>query len=292
MPRLLAFIAALALSALTVSAACTAGPAHTLRFTLEPSRQPGTINANFRKADREHTNWSTSFPVRDLVGLDVERLRAPGNAPLRFAIVREAGRLDCGGSGGNSRAAGSCRFTADAAFTDFLVSRGMRRPTADQSFGLMAVNARRDLVEALSAARYPVPTPDQLMALTAVGVSARYIGDLARVGYRPATLDTLLQFKALDISPGFIQGFVRLGYANLPADELVQLKALDIGADFIAGFERLGYRRLSVDQLVQLKALNVTPEFVRSVQQDSAELPSPDRLVQLRAIGYSPRPRN
>ena len=294
MSRTLAFFAALICSALAVSSACTAASAaETHRFTLEPARQQGQIHASFHRTDdRGRNTWSTSFPVSELAGLDTVRLNAAGSSPLSFAIVREAGRLDCAGNGGNSMAIGSCRFTADAAFTNFIVSRGMRRPTADQAFGLMAVNARRDIVEALSAVRYPVPTVDQLTALTAVGVSGRYIADLARVGYRPATLDALLQFKALDITPDFIEGFVRLGYANLPADELVQLKALDIGADFIAGFERLGYRRLSDDQLVQLKALDVTPEFVRSVQRDSAELPSPDRLVQMRALGYRPRSRD
>ena len=289
MTRLFAFLAAMLVSLVAISSA-TASEAETIRFRLEASRGESGVHASFKRGDDRHrSHWSTDFRAGELAGLDVGRLRAQGSQPIRFALAREPGRLDCAGTGGHSTASGNCRFTADAGFVNFLMNRGMRRPTESESLSMMAVNVRRDIVEALHAARYPVPSPDELISLTAIGVDGGYISGLSRVGYRPPNLDTLLQFKALNITAAWIEGFVRHGLSRMDPDELVQLKALDINADYIAGFERAGYRNLSADQLVQLKALEVTPAYAAAVRHGTSEFPTPERLVELKAIGFRPR---
>lgn len=287
MNRCLALIGALILAALSISSACTAAPGAWIRFTLEPGHhEPDRIQASFRKDvdGRNENNWSTGFRPSDLVGLDVAGFRAAGSRPLRFAVIREAGRLDCSGHGGESYAAGNCSFTEDPAFAQLLERRGIGKPTDEQAIGLMAVGASRDVIDAVAAAHYPTPSIDDLMALSALGVNGAYISEMARAGYRPRSLDTLIQFKALAITPEWIAQFVRSGYGNLPADELVQFKALDITPEFIAGFDRIGYHHLPVDELVQLKALNITPDFVQRVAAVDGTTPSVDKLVQLKAF--------
>lgn len=284
MTRMLAFVAALVLTAITVSSACIAGTATPLSFTIEPSRDASQVQVRFRKdSERGDHSWSSSFRASELAGLDIAALNSPGTRPLRFAITRDAGRVDCSGTGGNRMARGNCTLVPDEQFNAFLAQHGIARPSQEDSFGLIALDVRRNLVTALSNARYPTPSIEKLIELTAVGVTPAYITQLARQGYRPKSLQSLVEFGALKITPEYIGSFARAGYGNLPADELVQLKALNITPEFIQGFERLGYRHLPVDTLVQLKALNVTPEFVRAVQQGDT-LPSPDHLVQLRAV--------
>jgi hypothetical protein len=292
MRRLFAFSAALMVSAMVVTSACTAAQGEAsdgaIRFTVEPGHKDSNrVHAEFRKDERgNHNNWSSDFAAAELAGLDVAQLRSSG--PVRFALVREAGRMDCAGNGGGGEAHGTCRFTPDAAFIDSLVRRGMRRPTEGQALSLMAVNVRREIVDALTAARYPMPSLDDLVALTAVGVTGPYISGLAQAGYRPDDLDTLLQFKALNISPEWIRGFVQMGYDKLPADQLVHHKALDIDAPFIAGFERMGYGRLPADDLVQFKALGITPAFVEGFRKVGYARLGADDLVQLKALGITP----
>lgn len=291
MNRCLAFLLALMFASITVSSACVAAPAEWIAFDLKPQRSdPAKIHASFRDRDRDG-NWSSGFLPSELMGLDLAGFRSGGSRPLHFAIVREAGRLDCAGNGGGGRAIGNCRFTADIGFTQLLKARGIGTPTREQSFGLMAVNARRDVIDAVAAARYPTPTIDDLMALAALGVNGRYIGDLARVGYRPRAIHTLIEFKALGVTPEWIGGFTRFGYGNIPAEELVQLRALDITPEFIAGFDRIGYPRLPVDDLVQLKALNVTPEFALAANRQNDRHLSVGQLVQMKALGLGPRPK-
>lgn len=287
MNRCLAFAGALFCAFMTVSSACVAASPDWIGFTLRPERSGDRIHATFRdeSRSRHERNWSSGFRPSELIGLEVSGFRAGGSRPLRFAVVREAGRLDCSGRGGNANASGHCRFTADPGFERLLASRGIGRPTRDQAFGMMAVNVRRELVDALAAARYPTPRIDDLIALTAVGADGGYIRGLAQAGYRPKSVHTLVQFRALGITPAWIGGFARIGYANLPADQLVQLRALDVTPQFIAGLERAGYRRLPVATLVQFKALGISPEFAASARRRNGAAPSADELVRLRVLG-------
>ena len=288
MNRCVAFLLALLFASLSVSSACVAAPADWIRFSLVGRGGGGQIQANFdneRRGNSGGNHWSTGVMPSQLIGFDIAGFRGPGTRPLRFAVVREAGRLDCSGQGGGNLASGNCNFTADPGFTDLLVRRGIGRPTREQAMGLMAVNARREIVDALAAARYPAPSIDDLMALTAVGVNGRYIGELSRAGYRPRTIGSLIQFRALGITPEWIGGFARIGYADIPSGELMQLKALNITPDFITGFDRIGYGRLPVNRLVELKALNITPDFVRSAVGERKELPPISQLVEMKIFG-------
>jgi hypothetical protein len=289
MTRLFALLAAILVSAIAVTSACAASGLEPIHFRIDTKRNSGDVAATFFSGGRNHNEWSTEFTASQLAGLNLAALRAGNEQQVRFAIVRDAGRLDCKGTGARSTASGDCDFRANPDFINFLASRGIQRPSDDQAFSMMSLDVRRETVDALHAAHYPVPTVEDLLSLTALGVDSRYIKGLAQVGYRPSDLDTLVQFKALDITPAYIQGFVRHGLANMPTDDLVQLKALGIDGDYVASFEQAGYRNLSADQLVQLKALGVTADYARSVRRGSAQLPTPDRLVELKALGFDPR---
>lgn len=292
MNRALALIGAVLLATITVSSACMAA-SDGIHFALAFEHgNDGKIHASFRNSGRgnDRTSWSSGFMPSELIGLDTSGFRSSGTRPLRFALVREAGRLDCSGNGGGSYATGNCRFTPDPGFAQLLVSRGIGRPTAEQGLGLMALNVRRELIEAIASAGYPTPKIDELMSLTALGVDGRYIGEMARAGYRPHSLQSLVELKALGITPAWIGGFVRIGHGNFPQEGLVQLKAMDITPDFVSGFDRIGYRDLSVDTLVQLKALGITPDFVRSAVGQRATMPPVRELVDLKLFGPDGRP--
>jgi len=288
MNRPLAFFFAMILAFISVSSACMAQSPDMVGFTLEPQRgDPAKIKARFsrEKNGRDENNWSTGFMPSDLIGLEVSSFRNAGSRPLHFSIVREAGRLDCSGSGGESYAHGNCRFTSDPAFLQLLAARGIGQPSHDQAFALVAVNAKREMIQALGTTRYPTPKMDDVIALSALGVDGRYITEMARAGYRPNSVHSLIEFKALNITPEWIAGFARVGYANVPGDGLVQMRALNITPEYIAGYQRIGYRNLPVDKLVELKALNITPEFVTSMVQAGQPMPPVGDLVEYKLFG-------
>src|SRR5438309_258390 len=171
MNRPLALVCALLLGAATLSVTAAAQQPYPIHFSLEPERgDPARILASFRdeRDGRSHNNWSAGFLPSDLIGLEVSSFHSSGTRSLHFAIVREAGRLDCTGSGGGSTAAGNCRFSDNPAFTQLLVSRGIGRQDREKAFGLMAVNVRRELIDAIGAAHYPTPKIDDMMTLAAL----------------------------------------------------------------------------------------------------------------------------
>ena len=287
MNRCLAMMCALLFAFVSVSSACMAAPSEWISFDLKAQRDRSEIHATFsdERRGRDENHWSNGFKPSELIGLDTAGFYSAGSRPLRFAVVREAGRLDCAGNGGSAHGSGNCGFTPDAGFMQLLASRGIGHPSREQAFGLVALDVHRALIDAVAAAHYPTPTIDDLISMTAIGVTPGYIGELASAGYRPKSIDSLVEFKALEITPQWLGGLARIGYANIPSDELVQLKALNVSADFINGFNSIGYGRLPVDELVQLKALNITPEFARTAIGSRRPLPSVDELVQMKMFG-------
>jgi hypothetical protein len=287
MNRTVAFLAAILLTALTVTTSCLANSPEDLHFTLRPSSsRPGDFNLQIRSGrDARHNGMTSSFHASELVGLDQSQLNAGGQ--VQFALIREAGRVDCAGNASGRMAEGQCRFTPDQGFSSFLASNGMQRPSLEQSYDMTLVGVHRDLVSALRSANYPMPSIDEYVALSAVGVTRAYIADLSRAGYRPKDIDDLVEFRAVGVTPEFLGAMARAGYSSLPSERVVELAALKIDPEFIRGFERIGYRNLPVETLVELKALDVTPEFVLMVRKSMMKNASLDQVVQLKAIGFS-----
>ena len=153
MHRTLAFLAAVVLTTISVATAGFATVPGTVQFRLEPARSADRVQLSMRHG--RNSNWSSTTAVSELRGLDLARLRSGGSGPVGFALVREAGGFDCSGQGGLSSARGDCRFTADAGFANFLTSRGIGRPTRDQSYALAMSGVGRAHVEALAGSSRP-----------------------------------------------------------------------------------------------------------------------------------------
>src|SRR6478735_261272 len=289
MNRSLALLAALVLTAISVSSACIASPSKTMSFSLQAHSGRPDVQFSLNHGDRRNqSSMSGSFELADLPGLDVNALRQPGQRPISFAYIREAGRVDCSGTGGNSIASGRCNFTPNAGFSDFLAARGIGRPSLDEAYALTMTHATRELVDALAQNRYPRPNIEKLTELSAVGVDRPFIAGLAARGFAPKDLDDLTQFAALDITPAYIDALSRVGYRGLSADEITEFKAVGVDPAFIGALAQAGYRNLAAGDLVQLAALKIDPGFIRSFAQIGYSNLPVDTLVQLKALDVTP----
>ena len=72
MTRMLTFVGAMLLTAITVSSACVANTAAPLQFTIEPAHHAGEIYVRLKRDRMGHSenNCSTSFRPAELAGLD------------------------------------------------------------------------------------------------------------------------------------------------------------------------------------------------------------------------------
>src|ERR1044071_564202 len=76
-----------------------------------------------RRTERGGRNqMGQTFDFSELQGLTRER--APGTGPVRFALVREAGRVDLEGSFQDGRGSGTFTFTPNQSFVGAMKGRG------------------------------------------------------------------------------------------------------------------------------------------------------------------------
>ncbi len=268
MYRFLIVLAALNVTALSNPSGGLAANIDTMRFELEPRRdKPQRVQLNLRGEGEKNRGSMTGsdFEYREL-GLSPASLNHEGSRPLRFALIRDAGRADCYGTSQRGRGTGQCRFTANHAFNALLARHGVAPPSQRQGFALIWVGASRGLVQAIAKARYPAPTVDELTALAALNVTPIYINELAKRGYRPDAISELTAFKALAISPSYIDGITRAGLRDIRADQLIQLRALGVTPEYVAELRRLGVQ-VPVSRIIQYKALGLSPRAVASSRE-------------------------
>src|SRR5687768_13264081 len=102
MYRTLAFVAAMLVSVIASRATSVAMPTHNIRFALQPSDRPGDVQLTLRSGnDRHNNNISSTFRSSQLAGLNP---RWTSGGPVSFALVREAGRVDCAGTARGGKA--------------------------------------------------------------------------------------------------------------------------------------------------------------------------------------------
>lgn len=279
------FLAAVAASSLAVTGTVDAASPSEFDFRLTAGTDD-RIRGDFRRVGGD-SQWNSSFDAADFQGLDRARLAASGRSPVQFALVRDAGRMDCAGTGGQGVATGRCRFTANQAFADYLKSNGVTGLSGDDAYSMTAVGVRRDLIAAIRQANYPAPSGRDLISLAALGVERGYIDRLAAAGYRPDTIDTVIQYKALGITPDYIAGLRQSGFDRISPSELVQFKALGIDSAYIDGLSAAGYAALPAGTLIEFKALGVTAQYLAELRRRGFA-PAPGKIVQMKALGISP----
>ena len=293
MNRALTFLAATACATIAVSATCFAAEMSAIPFHLSKSRDAKEVQLSMehRRDAKRVGNWSQSVALSDLQGLNAGQLAGRSATPIRFALVRPAGRFDCSGSVRSYDGRGTCAFAADAPFSAMLAKRGIGRPSLDQSYQLAMSDFRPEVLDALASAGYPRPTLAQSISLGIFNIGPAYVRDLAQAGYRLGSVDDLVGFKIHQVSPELIRAYRTLGYRQLSAADLMAMAIHRVTPEYIRGFASLGYRDLPADKLVQLRIFNVTPEDVRALQAQGIALPSADQLVRLRLAGFGPKRR-
>lgn len=320
-------------SALAASA-CAAASAHresdsrplgTIRWTIDDlaSRSDGKVQLSFKTGEdgRNNSNWSSGYTYQELPGLSSTQL-AGANQPVRFAVTREAGRLDCSGTAGNRQGIGTCAFAANSAFTSRLISGGIGQPTERQSFYLTLADVRSDLIEELGRHGYEKPDVSDLVAMGIHGANASFVREIAGAGYRLGKVDglvkfrifkvdaayireiaaigpqfrslsaeDLVKFRIFKVQPELVRAWTQLGYPALDAQDLVKMQIHGVTPKFVTDMARLGYRNIPADQLVKMRIHGVTPEFVQQLRSEGVTPPSPEQLVRLRLAGYRPGKR-
>jgi hypothetical protein len=258
-----------------------------------------TIDSRWGANNR--STWSNSRSLVELQGLGQAQLMGPGQ-PVRFALVKEAGRLDCSGTAGSGRGSGACTFTPDVGFSSFLEARGIGRPSNRQAYSLTMSGVGRDLVDALDKNGFTRPNIDQLTAMGIHGATAAYVRELGGLGYR-LSADDVVAFKIHGVEPSYIREMAAIGPAlrQIAPSDLVALRIHGVKPQFVREMAALGpeFRNVTADALVSMAIHGVKPEMARTyVELEGGRLRADDvvsmaihgvtadYIRQLAALGY------
>lgn len=236
-----------------------------------------------------HSTWSNSRRIEELQGLSSAQLMGPMQ-PVRFALVKEAGGLDCSGNAGSGRGSGACSFTPDAGFASYLQARRIGRPSAHDAYSLTMSGVGRDLVDALDKYGFTRPNVDQLTAMGIHGATASYVQELGGLGYR-LSADDVIAFKIHGVEPTYIREMAAIGPAlrHISASDLVALRIHGVKPEFVREMAAIGpaFGNVTADELVAMAIHGVRPELARAYVQLEGGRLSSDDVVSMSIHGVS-----
>lgn len=285
-------LAAMPLLALSSSASAQVRP---IEWSIEPAgKGPAgdqvqlTIESRWEPGN--HSVWSNSFAVSEISGLTMLQVSGP-RGPVRFALVRDAGRLDCGGELGGYRGNGTCTFSADQGFLSYLSAQGIGQPTVRQAFTLAMSRVSRDLIESMQSIGYARPDIKQLTSMAIHGVSAEYVRGLAASGYRLKSADDLVKFKIHGVSIDYIRELAAISpeLRQIDAADLVNMRIHGVKPDYVRAMAAMGpeFRSLSADDLIAFRIHGAKPEMVRAFAKIGEGPLKRDEVVAMAIHGVS-----
>lgn len=230
------------------------------------------------------SSWSSGVPIAE-AGIPADRLRGP-IAPVTFAIAREPGTFNCTGSAGEGSAAGQFTYAPNARFDEALASRGMGRPSFQQSLQLAISGVTLAFVDQVRGSSKSANVAD-LVRVAEHGVNPRYLADLAALGYKVNSLDELVRLRDHGVTPDSIRALQSAGYRNLSTDQLVRLADHGVRERYISEMRAAGYTNLSADQLVTLRDHGITAKYVADLAAAGYKNVPADDLIALRDHGVS-----
>jgi hypothetical protein len=226
--------------------------------------QSEKINLSFeRRTDKGSKNqMGTTYDFADLQGLS--HAQALSGGPVKFSLVREAGRIDCEGSFQNGKGSGTFRFTGNQSFISEMKSRGF-----DFEKNSSTSNDGRD-------------SEERLFAATTLNVTTALADDLLSAGFGKLGVGDLFKAAIFKVDSKFMREMKASGFPNLGMEELVKARIFKIDADFVGQVVRMGFDKESFESLVRMKIFKVTPEFISEVRNEGLTNLSVEELVKMR----------
>jgi hypothetical protein len=274
-------------------------------------------------ADRVHLEMSrknnhngNSMRVGDFRGLNAVNMKAAGEVPAQFQLVRDAGTFDFNGTFNDGDGVGRFTFTPDAGYAGKLRSIGVAVDsdlTDERLFSLALHDVSTDFIgdmralgynESLSkyiAFRIHGATPeyvramqalgfsnissDRLLAFRIHGVTPDYVREMKEAGFDATDADRLVSFRIHGVTPAFARDMRDMGVTGLSPDKLVAMRIHGVTSSFVRELGELGYRNLSSEQLVRMRIHGVTTSFIRELSDAGYKAIPVEKLVQMKIRG-------
>jgi hypothetical protein len=240
-----------------------------------------------------------TFDFAELQG--ITREQAQGSGPVRFALVREAGRVDLEGSFQNGRGSGTFTFTPDRGFLGAMKGRGFdfenismrdgdRGEPEDKLFAAAMLNVTTALADDLLSADFGKLDVDDLFKAAIFKVDSKFMREMKASGFPGLRMEELVKARIFKIDADFVREAARLGFTNEPFESLVKMRIFKVSPEFVAEVRAEGINVNDVEDLVKMRIFNIDADFIRRARAEGVPL-EVEALVQER-LGVGRRRRS
>lgn len=264
-----------------------------------------TASVDQDKTDKIHLNlekrpekggrhqMGQTYDFAELQGLSREQALSGG--PVKFSLVREAGRIDCEGSFQNGKGSGTFRFTGNQSFVSAMKSRGFdfeedsssndERHSENRLFAATTLNVTTALADDLSSAGFGKLQVEDLFKAAIFKIDSKFMREMKASGFPNMGMEELVKARIFKIDANFVSQVSEMGFDKEPFESLVKMRIFKITPEFITEVRNEGLTGISVEDIVKLRIFKIDSEFIRQAKADGVPL-EVERLVQ-RRIGVA-----
>jgi hypothetical protein len=259
----------------------------------ESAKNSGKIQLNLECRDERggRTQHGQSY---DLSELGLRRQQVLSGGPVKFSLVREAGRIDFDGAFQDGKGSGTFRFTSNPAFVSAMKSRGFdfeeesssgRPRSAERLFAATMLNVTTALADDLASAGFAKLNVEDLFKAAIFKVDSNFAREMKASGFPNMGMEELVKARIFKIDADFVKEVTQMGFDKEPFESLVKMRIFKVTPEFVTEMRNEGLTDLSVEDLVKLQIFKIDTEFIRQAKSEGVPL-EVERLVQ-RRIGVA-----
>jgi hypothetical protein len=295
-PWIYLFVVAAFLGAITV-VKTTAQTAVSGDWTASLNNEKGKIQLNFERRTQHGTKsqMGQSYDFAELQGLSSDQ--ASGSGPVKFSLVREAGRIDCEGNFQNGKGSGTFTFTPSSTFVSAMKSRGFdfeqdasrngERDLEDRLFAATTLNVTTALADDLNSANFGKLQVEDLFKAAIFKVDSNFMREMKASGFENMGMEELVKARIFKVDAEFARQVSQMGFEKEPFESLVKMRIFKVTPEFIAEVRNEGITNLTIEEAVKMQIFKIDSEFIRQAKADGVPL-DVEQLVK-RKIGVARR---
>jgi hypothetical protein len=235
-----------------------------------------------------------TYEFTDFQGLSRET--ALNGGPVRFSLVREAGRIDLEGTFTNGKGSGTFNFTGNPSFVSAMKSRGFDFEDRSSSrnddgegrlFAATTLNITTALADDLNSLGFGKLNVEDLFKAAIFKIDSTFAREMKASGFENLGMEELVKARIFKIDAGFVRQVSQMGFEKEPFESLVKMQIFKVTPEFIAEVRNEGLTNVQVEDVVKLRIFKIDSQFIREARADGVPL-EVERLVQ-RKIGVSRR---
>jgi len=295
-PWIYLLVVAAFLGAITV-VKTTAQTAVSGDWTASLNNEKGKIQLNFERRTQHGTKsqMGQSYDFAELQGLSSDQ--ASGSGPVKFSLVREAGRIDCEGNFQNGKGSGTFTFTPSSTFVSAMKSRGFdfeqdasrngERDLEDRLFAATTLNVTTALADDLNSANFGKLQVEDLFKAAIFKVDSNFMREMKASGFENMGMEELVKARIFKVDAEFARQVSQMGFEKEPFESLVKMRIFKVTPEFIAEVRNEGITNLTIEEAVKMQIFKIDSEFIRQAKADGVPL-DVEQLVK-RKIGVARR---